>query len=198
MSAVVAVARDAAEHSSTSSGTSDRAGPGLHPHRASMTDPIVSNMRAAPDTATTAVAPIRVAIERVDGGNSDQYALELSREVLDVIARRVLELQSQVDFGGHSNEPELLTVSELAARLRVNPNWVYAHQVRLGAIRLGEGPKARLRFPTSAVAAEMQRHARSRAIASGRSEEELRPKRRRRRRLTSRPVPAIEPGPSEA
>jgi hypothetical protein len=88
-----------------------------------MTDPIVSNKRAAPDAATTAAAPIRVAIERLDGGSSDTYALELSGEVLDVIASQVLELYLQVDPGGHSNEPELLTVSELAARLRVHPKW---------------------------------------------------------------------------
>lgn len=53
---------------------------------------------------------------------------------------------------------ELLTVSDVAARYRVRPSWVYAHQRELGAIRLGDGPKARLRFDGQTVAAALDRH----------------------------------------
>lgn len=39
-----------------------------------------------------------------------------------------------------------LTAPELAEELRVKPAWVRANAERLGAIRLGTGPKAPLRF----------------------------------------------------
>lgn len=34
--------------------------------------------------------------------------------------------------------PELLTVAELAVRLKVRPSWVYLHAAELGAIKLGK------------------------------------------------------------
>jgi excisionase family DNA binding protein len=40
----------------------------------------------------------------------------------------------------------LLTAAELADRLGVSRPYVYEHAAELGAIRLGDGPKARLRF----------------------------------------------------
>ena len=45
-----------------------------------------------------------------------------------------------------------LTVSQVAARYRVSRSWVYAHQRELGAMRLGQGPRARLRFDAAVVA----------------------------------------------
>jgi hypothetical protein len=41
---------------------------------------------------------------------------------------------------------QLDDVRSLAEFLRVEPSWVYANANRLGAIRLGAGPKPRLRF----------------------------------------------------
>lgn len=35
-------------------------------------------------------------------------------------------------------DPELLTVAELAVRLKVRPSWVYLHAAELGAIKLGK------------------------------------------------------------
>jgi hypothetical protein len=46
----------------------------------------------------------------------------------------------------------LADVAEVAQRLRVHENWVYAHAEELGAIRLGGGEKARLRFDLERVA----------------------------------------------
>lgn len=40
----------------------------------------------------------------------------------------------------------LVTASELAGALGVARSWVYTNKARLGAIRLGSGPRARLRF----------------------------------------------------
>jgi hypothetical protein len=46
----------------------------------------------------------------------------------------------------------LADVTEVAQRLRVHESWVYAHAEELGAIRLGTGEKARLRFDLERVA----------------------------------------------
>jgi hypothetical protein len=40
----------------------------------------------------------------------------------------------------------LATASEVAERYGVSLSWVYANKGRLGAVLLGDGPKARLRF----------------------------------------------------
>jgi hypothetical protein len=150
------------------------------------------NGRPRRDPATTPFPPIHVAIASSVISRSDPCTIELSYDVLDAIAQRVLELQREVNIGHQESGCELLTASEVAARLRVNPKWVYAHQIRLGAIRLGEGPKARLRFPASAVAAEVQRQQRSHDAPPISAEEKLMPMGKRRRRLSSRPVPTIE------
>jgi hypothetical protein len=45
----------------------------------------------------------------------------------------------------------LLKAEEAARLLRVDVEWVRAHRVALGAVRLGDGPKAHLRFPRDAI-----------------------------------------------
>jgi len=47
----------------------------------------------------------------------------------------------------------LTTASEVARALGVSRSWVYANKDRLGAIQLGTGPKARLRFDLTAAKA---------------------------------------------
>jgi hypothetical protein len=44
------------------------------------------------------------------------------------------------------SSPVLLDAAALAAHLSVDRSYVYEHAAELGAIRLGGGPKARLRF----------------------------------------------------
>lgn len=46
----------------------------------------------------------------------------------------------------------LLSPSQLAARLGVDRGWVYEHATDLGVLRLGNGPRARLRFDPVTVA----------------------------------------------
>jgi hypothetical protein len=46
----------------------------------------------------------------------------------------------------------LVDATELAERLGVRESWVYAHAGDLEAIRLGDGPKGRLRFDLQRVA----------------------------------------------
>src|SRR4051794_40133007 len=68
--------------------------------------------------------------------------------LVDFIARRVLELLGDRNGG----EIQLLTVAQVARRFQVHPSWVYANARRLGALRLGTGPKAPLRFDPRRVA----------------------------------------------
>src|SRR6188472_4318205 len=72
----------------------------------------------------------------------------LDLTLVDFVARRVLELLG--DRNG--DEIQLLTVAQVARRFQVHPSWVYANARRLGALRLGTGPKAPLRFDPRRVA----------------------------------------------
>lgn len=75
-----------------------------------------------------------------------------------------------------------VNAQELAAELGVARDWVYANAQRLGAIRLGDGPKARLRFDVAQA-----RRALMSGDDGGRSPdiEIPRPKRRRSPRRTA-------------
>src|SRR4051812_32020806 len=75
-------------------------------------------------------------------------AVGLDLTLVDLIAERVLELLGDRDGG----ETQLLTVAQVARRFQVHPSWVYANARRLGALRLGTGPKAPLRFDPRRVA----------------------------------------------
>jgi hypothetical protein len=55
----------------------------------------------------------------------------------------------------------LLEASQLAERLGVSREWVYEHANELGAIRIGDGPKPRLRFDPEAAAAALARRRRT-------------------------------------
>src|SRR5687767_13469893 len=72
----------------------------------------------------------------------------LDLTLVDFIAKRVLQLLG--DRNG--DEIQLLTVAQVARRFQVHPSWVYANARRLGALRLGTGPKAPLRFDPRRVA----------------------------------------------
>lgn len=63
----------------------------------------------------------------------------LAREVANMIGRRD-------PVGG------LLTARQVAARINVDRGWVYAHAQELGVIRIGDGPRPRLRFDPAVVA----------------------------------------------
>ena len=47
----------------------------------------------------------------------------------------------------------LLKTSDVAAEFATSEEWVRDHQAELGAIKLGDGPKARLRFEPERIAA---------------------------------------------
>jgi hypothetical protein len=68
--------------------------------------------------------------------------------VLDAIVRRVaalLQIDRQAPDG-------LLSAAQVATRLGVERSWVYDHAEELGVVRLGEGPRPRLRFDPAVIA----------------------------------------------
>jgi hypothetical protein len=74
----------------------------------------------------------------------------------------------------------LATASEVAERYGVSVSWVYANKHRLGALVLGDGPKARLRFDLECVAQALGRPV----------EKDSKRPRRRRGRLRKSGLPA--------
>ena len=61
--------------------------------------------------------------------------------IVEAIVRKVVEI---VD--ARSTTFGLVDARELAEELGVSIDYVYAHATELGAMRLGSGPKARIRF----------------------------------------------------
>lgn len=94
--------------------------------------------------------------------------------LVEAIARRVVELLR--DDWRLAAESRYVDAATLAEDLKVERDWVYAHARQLGAIRLGDGPRARLRFDPEVVAERL-------AGADARS---WRPPRRTPRRSASR------------
>ena len=76
---------------------------------------------------------------------------EADFSLVDAVARRVVELLREE--GAVSREgPRLLTVAAVSEEFGVSADWLYANARRLGAIRLGSGPRARLRFDRATIA----------------------------------------------
>jgi hypothetical protein len=89
-------------------------------------------------------AVIRIASEGVSAGSTAVSALT-PREALLVgaIAERVAELLRDDDA---PTAHRLVSAAEVARELDVGRQWVYEHAEQLGARRLGDGPRGRLRF----------------------------------------------------
>jgi hypothetical protein len=66
---------------------------------------------------------------------------------VECIARRVVELQ----LDGLPVATPLMSATDAATRLGVGRAWVYRHASALGGKRLGDGPRARLRFDPARV-----------------------------------------------
>jgi hypothetical protein len=91
----------------------------------------------------------------------------LGTATVDAIARRIVELLGDQPFAIR----ELVDAEELARRFGLSRAWVYSHADELGALRVGAGPRSRLRFDprialerlTSRSAGEMSQSPGSRA-----------------------------------
>ena len=65
---------------------------------------------------------------------------------VNAVAERVVELLRGESIGG-----DLIDSVEVARRFSVSRDYVYEHAEELGAIRLGSGSRARLRFDPATV-----------------------------------------------
>ena len=82
---------------------------------------------------------------------SAESSNEADPSFVDAVARRVVELLREE--GAVSREgPRLLTVAAVSQEFGMSTDWVYANAGPLGAIRLGSGPRARLRFDRATIA----------------------------------------------
>jgi hypothetical protein len=79
-------------------------------------------------------------------------------ELAEIVAERVVELLEQRDRRWKTG---LATAAEVAEEFGVGTSWVYANKTRLGAIKLGDGPKARLRFDPERVERALRPRARA-------------------------------------
>lgn len=100
----------------------------------------------------------------------------LDPDDVEAIAARVAELLERAPE--RTRALRLATADEVAEALGVTRTWVYANQKRLQAVRLGTGPRARLRF-------DLEKAARA---FDAEEEPEQRPPRRRR------PSTSVPPG----
>lgn len=71
--------------------------------------------------------------------------MTLDEDDIAAIAASVVDLMTRHGPAGR-DIGRLATASDVARALGVSRSWVYANKVRLGASRLGSGPRARLRF----------------------------------------------------
>jgi len=89
----------------------------------------------------------------MSGGSDTNRGLLLSPVIVEAIAQRVAELL-RTDLG---QTPRFLTPTQVAERFAVSRKWVYDHAEELGATRLGQGPRARLRFDAEIVSQALGR-----------------------------------------
>lgn len=102
---------------------------------------------------------------------------------IEAIARRVAELL----HADPTAPAQLIDVAEAARRLGVSRSTIYSKANELGAVRLGHGPKARLRFDAARI-----RGAMAEPPASGAAREPTASiPRTRRRRAPSSGVPLL-------
>jgi hypothetical protein len=78
---------------------------------------------------------------------------------LDQLARLVAERVVELLQASSASRDVLIDATEVARRFGVDRGWVYAHARDLGAVRLGDGRRPRLRFDPSTVATALTRAA---------------------------------------
>lgn len=109
------------------------------------------------------------------------------RELLlaDAIAERVADRLSAKDV---PLSHQFVSAAEVARELNVGRQWVYEHAEQLGARRLGDGPRARLRFDLETVRAASVCYASKRSQSPNVSAgaETVAPQGQRGRRLPNR------------
>lgn len=82
--------------------------------------------------------------------------ITLTAETVEAIAERVAEL-----LRGEATTPDLIDAAEVARRLGISRATVYERAGELGAHRIGDGPRARLRFEPERIAERLSAIART-------------------------------------
>jgi hypothetical protein len=93
---------------------------------------------------------------------SREVVVTLDSDDIDAIAERAAHRVVQLLERQRPGAYELLEPKDLARALNVSLDYVYAHAADLGAMRLGGGPKARLRFDLRTAERAMKAHNRLR------------------------------------
>jgi hypothetical protein len=104
------------------------------------------------------------------------------RAVAEAIAEVLLERGLVVYAAPGAAAGRVLSVGEVARLLGRKPAWVYGHAAELGAIRFGDGPRARIGFDLATIE-QWKRDHQIRRPAAARAA----PSRGRRRRTTREP-----------
>jgi hypothetical protein len=92
-----------------------------------------------------------------EADRAGQTVVQLDVRSIEAIAQCIAGLIGG-EGGGLPDAPapgRLLSASEVAERWGVDRSWVYQHAERLGAIRLGDGPRPRLRFDPQQLASRL-------------------------------------------
>jgi hypothetical protein len=85
--------------------------------------------------------------------------MTLDDDDIDAIAERAAMRVVQLLGRPRELAGQLLDPKELAGTLKVSVDYVYAHAADLGVMRLGDGPKARLRFDLQTAQTAMRAQA---------------------------------------
>jgi len=85
-------------------------------------------------------------LDAIEGAVSSTLDRRLDA-IADELADRIAERMNR----NGTDEAEWITAAEVARRYSVSRDFVYEHSERLGAERMGDGPKARLRFDPRVV-----------------------------------------------
>jgi hypothetical protein len=105
------------------------------------------------------------------GAMARQVAVDLTPQAVEQVAARVAALlqrqQQSAETLGTKEQQGFLNVAQLARHLGLNPAWVYEHADELGAIRIGDGPKARIRFDLHTAKEALRQNQASRTPAPG-------------------------------
>jgi hypothetical protein len=96
------------------------------------------------------------------GAIARQVAVDLTPQAIEQVASRVAQLLHRQEQRQQNDEARqelgMLTVAQLAQHLHLNRAWVYQHADELGAIRIGSGPKARIRFDLHTTTQALRQH----------------------------------------
>ena len=124
-------------------------------------------------------------------------AEEIAPESIERIAQRVAQLLRHEHVVGQTDLAlvGLVDASRVAEHLGLTRAWVYEHARELGAIRVGSGPRARLRFDIATATAALATHGPENHRPTPEPIPTRRPGQRRRRSQPSVPLlPVHESG----